>query len=350
MPTYYNEFDKKKAASLRCLMEDGLITKGEVDDRPIQEVTAKDLQGFTRQHFFAGVGLWDYALQLAGWPESMPVWTGSAPCQPFSSAGKQKGKSDERHLWPEWMRLIRECRPERVYGEQVASSIAFGWLDSAFDDLEAEGYSCGATVLPACSVGAPHKRDRLWFVGNAGGSTGKRDTRGFSGEKEEIHREGQQDGGLYIRPSNAGPLGNSQHDGSSGTAQSGSERQAVQHSAQGEDSTSEFEGAGGCGYVADTECQRPEGQRQMGEPVHSAQSSYGEANQPIHDSTGHWDDIEWLTCPDGKQRPVKSGIRLLATRYPARVHLLHAAGDGIVSQLAAEFIKATKGYRQWLTP
>ena len=163
---YYNEFDKKKCAALKELMADGHISTGDIDDRPIQEVKPDELKGYTRCHFFAGIGLWDYALELAGWPTDRPVWTGSCPCQPFSSAGRQKGKADDRHLWPYWQRLIEECRPATVFGEQVASAVAHGWLDDVYQGLEAKGYAVGSAVLPACSVGAPHKRDRLWFVGH----------------------------------------------------------------------------------------------------------------------------------------------------------------------------------------
>ena len=166
MTAYYNEFDPFAAAWLRELIKDGLIMDGDVDERNIQEVTIDDVKGFTRCHFFAGIGGWDYALQLAGWGVDRPVWTGSPPCQPFSAAGKQAGKGDERHLWPELFRLIRECKPATIFGEQVSSAIRHNWLDDLQDNLEGEGYATGAIVLPASSVGAPHKRERLWFAAN----------------------------------------------------------------------------------------------------------------------------------------------------------------------------------------
>lgn len=150
-------------------MDDGFIAKGEIDDRSIRDVSGNDVRGFDRCHFFAGIGLWDYALRLAGWADE-PVWTGSCPCQPFSVAGRQKGKGDDRHLWPDWQRLIAECRPAIVFGEQVATSVAHGWLDDVYQGLEAQGYAVGAAILPAVSVGAPHKRDRLWFVADHQGA------------------------------------------------------------------------------------------------------------------------------------------------------------------------------------
>lgn len=164
---YYNEYDERNVYMLRQLMSDGLIPEGDIDGRSITEVTPDELRGYTSCHFFAGIGGWSLALRLAGWADDRPVWTGSCPCQPFSSAGKQKGKEDERHLWPTWFRLIRECRPARVYGEQVATAISHGWLDGVYADMEEERYAIGSAVLPACGVDAPHKRDRLWFVADA---------------------------------------------------------------------------------------------------------------------------------------------------------------------------------------
>jgi DNA (cytosine-5)-methyltransferase 1 len=168
-PAYYNEFDPHAAQWLRNLMAGGHIPKGYVDERSIAEVQADDLREFGQIHFFAGIGGWPRALRLAGVPDDMPVWTGSCPCQPFSAAGRHQGQADERHLWPEMYRLIRECKPATVFGEQVSSAIGHGWLDGVSDGLEAEGYAVGAVVLPACSVGAPHIRQRLFWVGKLDG-------------------------------------------------------------------------------------------------------------------------------------------------------------------------------------
>src|SRR5262245_33908021 len=148
-------------------MDAGLIMPGKIDDRPIQQLEPDDVRGYERVHFFAGIAGWDHALTLAGWPDGRPIWTGSCPCQPFSAAGKRQGGADDRHLWPHWFRLIRECRPATIFGEQVEAAIGWRWLDAVCADLEAEGYATGAAVLPACGVGAPHIRARLWFVGIA---------------------------------------------------------------------------------------------------------------------------------------------------------------------------------------
>lgn len=164
---YYNEFDPFAAQWLRNLIADGLIPNGDVDERDMRTIDPADLRGYTQCHFFAGIGGWSLALTLAGWPDDEPVWTGSPPCQPFSSAGTQFGKDDERHLWPKFFDLISECRPPVIFGEQVAPAIKHGWLDDLCADLEKEGYAAGAVVLPACSVGAPHRRDRIYFFADA---------------------------------------------------------------------------------------------------------------------------------------------------------------------------------------
>jgi DNA (cytosine-5)-methyltransferase 1 len=174
--TFYNENDAFAAGWLRSLIGAGLIPAGTVDDRGIEEVAADDVRDFRECHWFAGIGGWPLALRLAGWPAARPVWTGSCPCQPFSAAGRRKGASDKRHLWPELFRLIRECRPECVLGEQVESAIGHGWLDGISADLEGEGYAVGATVLGAHSVGAPHIRQRLFWVADARGPERRRGT------------------------------------------------------------------------------------------------------------------------------------------------------------------------------
>lgn len=164
---YYNEFDHFSAEWLRELIKAGHLPKGDVDERSICDIQSQDLKEYTQCHFFAGIGGWSLALKMANWPTTRPVWTGSCPCQPFSLAGRKKGLKDERHLWPVWYRLIAECKPSIVFGEQVASAISDNWLDIVSSDLESEDYAVGAAVFTAACAGAPHIRDRLYWVGYA---------------------------------------------------------------------------------------------------------------------------------------------------------------------------------------
>jgi len=118
------------------------------------------------------------------WRTKDIVLTGGFPCQPYSLAGKRKGTEDERHLWPEMLRAIREIQPTYVVGENVFGIINWDGgmvFNQVHADLEAEGYEVFAYVLPACAVDAPHRRDRVWFVAKNTNSNGRN---GIEREKE----------------------------------------------------------------------------------------------------------------------------------------------------------------------
>jgi DNA (cytosine-5)-methyltransferase 1 len=116
---------------------------------------------------------------------TIDVISGGFPCQPFSVAGKQKGKDDDRHLWPAMFKLIQKHRPTWVIGENVAGLIALG-LDSVLIDLESEGYTVRTFLIPAVAVNAPHRRDRVWIVGHSehDGSSSCGNIGQFQGEPE----------------------------------------------------------------------------------------------------------------------------------------------------------------------
>jgi len=122
---------------------------------------------------------------------------GGYPCQPFSQAGKRGGEKDDRHLWPEMYRLVASIRPRWVIAENVAGHISMG-LDQVLSDLEGEGYTCWPLVIPACAVGAPHRRDRVWIVADAD-STGRKEQRGAEPDGEE-HEAPERGGGWLPEP------------------------------------------------------------------------------------------------------------------------------------------------------
>ncbi len=213
MSAYYNEIDPYAAAWLRNLIRDGHIADGVVDERSISDVKPEELYEFTQCHFFAGIGVWSRALRQSGWEDDRPVWTGSCPCQPFSGAGTRKGMADERHLWPHWFHLIEECRPSTVFGEQVASKDGLGWIDLVQADMEGADYALGAFDLCSASFGAPHIRQRLWFVAD----TDNPRSQGWISGGSDTQRKDQH--GHVGRGGTTDGMGDTDHSGSQGSSQ-----------------------------------------------------------------------------------------------------------------------------------
>ncbi len=160
---FYNDSDPYCCEWTRNLIRRRLIMDGDVHCAPIERLTPLDLDPYVQVHLFNGIGGWPYALRLAGWPDSRPVWTGSCPCGPWSVAGKRGGKEDPRHLWPHFLRLIRAGEPPVVLGEQVAGPGGREWLAGVHADLEGAGYRCAAANLCAAGAGAPHVRQRFFW-------------------------------------------------------------------------------------------------------------------------------------------------------------------------------------------
>src|SRR5690625_110950 len=129
------------------------------------------------------------------------ILTGGFPCQPYSQAGKRLGKEDERHLWPEMLRAVREVEPTWVVGENVSGISSWNGgvvFNEVQADLENEGYIVQPVVLPAAAVGAPHRRDRVWFVAYSGDQPG-RGAKGCESLRERELLPGEQQGGSVRR-------------------------------------------------------------------------------------------------------------------------------------------------------
>ncbi|HDX8854765.1 TPA: DNA cytosine methyltransferase [Klebsiella michiganensis] len=346
---YYNEIDPFAAQWLRNLIAGGHIAPGEVDERSIEDVTPDDLRGFTQCHFFAGIGVWSHSLRLAGWPDDRPVWTGSCPCQPFSAAGKGDGFADERHLWPHFFHLISECRPQHVFGEQVAAGNANVWFDLVQADLEGMGYAFGLVPFTSAGIGAPHIRERVYWVANAG--SGRYDRRTAAAGQET--RAGA---GIAIGVG-IGGLGNanvarleglSGNDGAAGRKGTTGPAAApgVHDGLANTDDEQHSIAISGCGHEhVSTEREQ--------DPAASAglRGDY----RPL-EVNGFWRDADWLLCRDGKWRPVEPGTFPLVDGAAARmgrvepgvarvassnrVGRLKGYGNAINAQAAAAFIRA----------
>jgi DNA (cytosine-5)-methyltransferase 1 len=381
MTAYYNEWDREKAAVLRELIKAGLIAPGDVDERSITDVRADDLRGFRQCHFFAGVGIWSRALRTAGWPDGRPVWTGSPPCQPFSVAGLELGYDDPRHLAPQWLDLVTECRPERVFGEQVAAAVGKGWLDALQDELEAAGFAIGSLSFPACSLGAPHIRQRLYFGAvrmehtkhPSGGAVSQHREDGrnrANGGREEAHRVTGTSGEILRVDDTTGARHDRAQLGPEGTARDKARMRLSgegcgprgvddrlgprleRHAGDGDDSHEPGrDHARQAGPVAKAcssggmEHGPRDGRDERGaEPGRGRTTSgcgaggVGHSRRP-GPTNGFWADADWLRCRDERWRPVGPGAFPLAHGAAARVVRLRGYGDGIVAPQAEAFIR-----------
>ena len=356
MKAYYNEIDPYAAQWLRNLIEAGHIAPGDVDERSIEDVTPKDLHGYTQCHFFAGIGVWSHALRKSGWADDRPVWTGSCPCQPFSAAGKGGGFDDERHLWPAFHHLIRVCRPPIVIGEQVASKDGLTWLDLVSSDMEGEGYAFGAVDTCAAGVGAPHIRQRLYWVAD---SNDERCERQQDSRAAEAIREGMESAELGEQSGPLRTVSGSVADAECGAterrgfyvgAEAGSPEEEAREweRVRVESGTSEY-----LGGVADAQLPRgtPRGPGLVGASPEQADGGGAAsldagvrgvaARSPSPGPTnGHWRTSDWIHCRDGKWRPVEPSTFPLAHGATARVGRLRAYGNAIVAQQAQVFIEA----------
>ena len=380
MSVYYNENNPKKAEGLRELIKEGVIAPGDVDTRSIKEVSAEDVKGYTQCHWFAGIGVWSYALRLAGWDDDRPVWTGSSPCQGFSTAGKGKGFDDPRHLWPDWFRIIQECRPPIIFGEQVEAAIKKQWLDLVQDDMEGKDYAFGKIVLPACSIGAPHLRQRIWFMAHTCSESFPQ-KRKQSNEERQSMFSSRIDLGNCSLPNTSSLRFNERRETQI------IEVQRERSIGEGEHTRSEFDGElsrgseGLCGINSNSlPDSSSEGSQRFG--LQQFRSARERTLREGRLERGFWGDVEWLPFKDGKHRITKSSIVQVADDsapgfrqmpdssgtefekkmiYPlvnksqdsshlpldeidldntpeARTLRLHAYGDAIVAELAAEVI------------
>ena len=267
--------------------------------------------------------------------------TGGYPCQPFSQAGKRKGAADDRHLWPEMLRVVKQARPAWVLAENVAGHITMG-LDEVLADLEGEGYAARAVVVPACAVDAPHRRDRVWIVAK-NACDAHRDSKPVMPVNEEAPKlqsnvadsgSGRRQGGELQAGRNEPGLcgtdvGNAN---SSGMERPRSKQQAARSSRAGED-------------VADTDSERRrlrhtvrQDAEDAGQSPRSTQHGQGQLVSRLGgavdglssglDMPRRWSDGSW-----------EDGVPRVTVGAKNRTQRLKALGNAIVPQVAYELIR-----------
>ena len=301
--------------------------------------------------------------------------TGGFPCQPFSNAGRKGGKNDDRFLWPEMLRVIKEFKPRWIVGENVGGLInmaqpdgesevggetdteigeydqseAGGLLFGIIDSIEQAGYTVQAFVIPACAVGAPHRRDRIWIVAHTRCGDGQR-----ASERGELERpvSGTQDAAKSERPVGLEGdelIGNTTSDGRNERECDRQGRQ-VRNSAIGQDEEGKQErdrrecgiGEGSC-ITANTSNTGLQGCERDGAYDYKGQATHGSVAECRDAWDRNWVEVALATCDvrmdDGL--PVElDGLKLSKSQH--RVERLKGLGNAIVPQVVMEIFKCIK--------
>jgi len=258
--------------------------------------------------------------------------TGGFPCQPFSGAGLRKGAEDSRHLWPEMYRIIKECRPHWILGENVRGILSIGGgvvFEQVCLDLEAIGYQVQPFIIPACAVNAPHRRDRVWIVAHSEGFGNGGSTCEKCGVQERIMVKNEPERG-QIRSE-------SERCASNAADTLGVGRQRTQQKGnRGRESEKEA-GNGNC-PITDTCNQRLQWNEQSGTSGEGARPSRPIAERSWNED---WTEVAAELCGMDDGAPVElDKFKLSKSRH--RVERLKALGNAIVWQVAFEIMKTMK--------
>ena len=272
--------------------------------------------------------------------DRIDILTGGFPCQPYSQAGKRKGKDDDRHLWPEMLRAIREIKPTWVVGENVRGLVNWNGglvFDEVQSDLEAAGYEVQPFLLPACAVNAPHRRDRVWFIAvntecqpNGKHYRGTSKGKGVDLERNIVVQEGRNEGTNHTFPTNnSGTTTNTNNTGTNKRVRSNGYGQEKNKGRQRQPQP-KFREDGCNGNAANSECKRPprkEHWKKESRQFTQADKGCGWQNFPTQSPICSGDDgfpnqLDGITFPKWRNESIK------------------AYGNAIVPQVALQIFKA----------
>ncbi|MGR3177799.1 MAG: DNA (cytosine-5-)-methyltransferase [Candidatus Anammoxibacter sp.] len=314
---WYNDNEKYVCDVVRARITDGqLIDKIKIHEKDIREIGKHNLK-------------------------RVDIISGGFPCQPFSAAGKRKGKSDDRYLWPEMLRIISEIQPTYVIGENVAGLLSMEngeTLKGILSDLENEGYNNEIFLIPACGVGAWHRRERIWIVSHANSNgnkdglvNGKNNSKTKGSQEKDEQKRGRSKNGQWIRSKSQPSSKNATnpHNTRKRTPRSGTEQYREKIEQDRNDAQPELSGHGE--DVANPPGIRQQRQGKYERSINSKEDKKGQANRLIYDSKRK--EMQWNIEPS---------VGRVATGIPNRVDRLKGLGNAIAPQVAYELFKAIK--------
>mgnify|MGYP003146403911 CR=1 FL=1 len=264
--------------------------------------------------------------------ESIDIITGGYPCQPFSIAGSKKGVEDPRHLWPEYFRLIKECRPTWVIGENVSGHIKLG-LDAVQEDLESEGYSLRTFSVSASSIGANHQRERIWTVAYSQRNYDSQQIKRVDGEESSLQKEHRENDSTTRNFSGASAVRETRNEHADvedarrrswGKQFTGNKESTGRGASEKTERSTNTDTSSGPGEGTETMANTSSIKSHVGENIQHTSTGNGQGETGRESSSEEPNRNWWNIEPD---------VGRVADGVPDRTHRLKALGNAVVPQI-----------------